>query len=99
MAKPEFVALFDHYEEIIRDMEKNFNSHEFILKLAKRYQAEYIDALYAHRDSDAFRIVHQTLSNRLHEHSDLVRHDGIDPDTKDIFGNTNWCAKWAKVDG
>ena len=98
MARFDFDFLFSQYPTIIADMPEDFNSHEFILTLAQRFQRVYIEALYAYRsDSNAFQVVHGILSKQLHRYPALVNYEGEDHDSKDIFGNMNWCARWSRV--
>jgi hypothetical protein len=102
MPKHDFSDLLTHYPDIIKTMPKTFTSHEFILALAQQHQKPYIEALYAYRDSihrgaiAPFRAVHQYLSRRLHDFDHLITHDGIAYSSRDIFGNTQRCAKWRR---
>jgi fructose-1,6-bisphosphatase len=94
--------LLDSYPEIIAAMADESTSHEFILKLAQKYQKLYIEALYAHRDVThrgghaPFRIVHGILSKRLHDFDELVAKAGTAHGSEDIFRNKQQCAKWRK---
>jgi hypothetical protein len=102
MPKHDFSALEAHYPEVIEQMPATFTSHQFILRLAQEQQVLYIEALYDYRDSlhrgspAPFRAVHQTLSDRLNKYPNLVVRDGDDDQSKDIFGQTQRCAKWRK---
>ena len=102
MPRHDFSALEAHYPGIIEQMPATFTSHQFILKLAQEYQALYIEALYdyrnsLHRGSPApFRAVHRILSTRLNNYPGLVIRDGNDARSKDIFRQTNGCARWRK---
>ncbi len=97
-----FDTIFMHYPRLIQDMEDNFTSHEFILHLAQRYQAEYIELLYHYRNSPdtvhptPFKIVHGFLAKHLSALSDLVTNIG-EIDSKDIFTGENRCANWGKI--
>ncbi|MFC2000891.1 tyrosine-type recombinase/integrase [Chloroflexota bacterium] len=70
--------LYAHYPQVIQEMETEFTSHKFILKLAKHYQTEYIEALHHYRNNPTsehptpFKIVHGFIAKRLHAH--LCRH-------------------------
>jgi hypothetical protein len=102
MPQHDFDELFKAYPEIIGEMEKTFNSHEFILKLANKMQTEYVEALYAYRHSDGesrpapFRDVHRELARLLHKCEELVKPDGRGQ-SEDIFGESQECAEWEKV--
>lgn len=102
MPKHDFSALEAHYPEIIEQMRGTFTSHQFILRLAQRYQVLYIEALYDYRDSlhrgspAPFRAVHQILSDHLNNYPNLVIRDGDDDQSRDIFGQKQRCAKWRK---
>lgn len=97
-----FNTIFAHYPELIRDMKNIFTSHEFILHLARRYQAEYIELLYHYRHSPdpihpaPFQIVHGFLAKYLSSLPDLVTNIG-DVNSEDIFTKENRCANWRKV--
>ena len=96
-----FDPLFVHYSEVIAQMPATFDSHDFIRRLAHEHQPEYIEALYAYRDSlhrggpAPFRAVHQILSEHLNHCREVVRNG--DGPSDDIFGQSNVCAKWRKA--
>lgn len=93
--------LFKKYSVIIKQMPDEFTSHDFILRLARQYQKLYVEALYEYRNSPnsnnpmPFQIVHGQLSSNLHNCSEVF-HIGEEKNSKDIFGNSNSCAKWKK---
>jgi hypothetical protein len=93
-----FDALEEHYPEIIAAMPTRFNSHEFILKLAHRYQHLYVKALaqYADRDVSPFQAAHGQLARRLAKFPHLVRYVGVEP-SQHIFGGTTEVALWRRV--
>ena len=103
MAKFDFSVLYDQYPAIISLMPPVFDSHQFILELARLNQAEYIRALCAYIDSShteaptPFQFVHRILSAKLREFPGLVEHVRTDKPSTDIFGKPNWCAEWRKV--
>lgn len=81
-------------------MPNPFTTHKFILELARTNQKEYIEALYACKDSDApFRDLHNEISQRLKSHDGLVEHLGFADVSTNIWGGENRCAKWKKLDG
>ena len=102
MTQYHFNATFEHYPELIAEMPDNFSSHQFILHLARRYQALYIEALHFYRNSPnsqhptPFKIVHGFLAKHLNAYPQLVTHIG-EVESIDIFTQENRCAQWQKV--
>lgn len=103
MAKFDFSVLYDQYPAIISQMPPIYDSHQFILELARQNQAEYVRALYAYRDAvhvgtpAPFQFVHSALAAKLKDFPELVEHVRSDKQSTDIFGQPNWCAEWRKV--
>ncbi len=98
MGRHDFGRLREHYRVVIGMMNDEFNSHEFILRLAQYDQPGYVDALSTYCDGDEpFKIVHQQLSALLDEFPDLVEGNGRDDHSYDIFGNPNSCRRWRKI--
>jgi hypothetical protein len=92
-----FLSLFNHYPQIIGVMGKEFNSHQFILELARRNQKLYIQALNAYKEEPApFRRVHAILSRHLHAYPHLISYIR-DVSSKNIFAHKNMCASWRRV--
>ena len=85
-----------YYPEILDAMPKRFNSHEFILKLAHRYQGPYIRVLAQYADSPSpFMSAHGQLAKLIGKFSDKVK--GLDYESStDIFGNSNSAMVWSK---
>ena len=85
------------YPTIVKLMPDKFDSHDFILRLAQKYQKLYIQALYEHTNYNRpFHRVHMAIAKRLKKRRDLVEH--IDNQfSKDIFGQENNVAVWRKV--
>lgn len=92
MSEHDFSNLFDKYPEVIDKMENTFNSHQFISELAWQNQPEYVEALYAYRNSDPFKIVHGRLAKQIGEYADQ---DGY-VKSEHIFRETTECAQWRK---
>ena len=70
MSKFDFSLLYDQYPAIISQMPSVFDSHQFILELARQNQAEYVEALYcAFRSSRTAKrsMPHSGRGNRLVE--------------------------------
>lgn len=83
--------------ELIPEMPKTFTSHQFILRLAQRFQHAYIIALHSCLDSEApFQRVHQWVSNHLNKYPSQLAPMGAVP-SHDIFGNSNTCSSWEKI--
>ena len=102
MTQHDFNTIFEHYPGLIAEMPDSFTSHQFILHLARQYQALYIEALYAYRNipspqhSTPFKTVHGILAKQLNAFSQLVTHVG-EVESIDIFTQENRCAQWQKV--
>ncbi len=87
--------LTPHYQVILDLMPDEFDSHQFVLKLAEKRQPEHVSALYACRDVQdraPFREVHRQISQSLHEYADYID----DHRSADIFGNRSKNALWRK---
>lgn len=101
MAAFDFSALDSSFIEIIGQMKNTFTSHEFILALAQQNQAEYIAALYHYafeeRTAAPFQAVHKGIVELLKTHKDLVVLIDRDVPSKDIFGKSQTCGEWKKV--
>lgn len=103
MATYDFSVLESKFSEIVDLMPDIFDSHEFILALAQKNQAEYINALYAYKDYinrenlAPFQAVHSVIIQKLAKHSDLVKFIRNDKPSKDIFGKSQTCGEWEKV--
>ena len=97
MSKHDFSALSAQYCGVIDQMPKSFTSHEFILRLAQRNQALYIEALYSYRRSPTpFQVLHGQLARHLKGYPKLVHYRGA-VRSKNIFGGGNICGQWTKV--
>lgn len=103
MAKPNLKELFSKYPEIIEEMKDVFTSHEFILKLASKYQVLYIDALhkYAFKEGDTisnapFKDLHGKLATELLNYPKYIQKKPIKITSKNIFRNSGKSAEWRK---
>lgn len=103
MATYDFSILESKFPEIVNLMPDPFDSHEFLLLLAQKYQTEYVTALYAYKDysnkgsPSPFQGVHKAIIQKLVAHKELVALIRDDKESKDIFGNSNRCGEWKKV--
>ncbi|PKN91674.1 MAG: hypothetical protein CVU44_17310 [Chloroflexi bacterium HGW-Chloroflexi-6] len=97
MSANAFQKLEEIYPEIVNLMEDEFNSHEFILKLAQKYQKNYVQALIEYAENDQpFQSVHSEIAKRLKKREDLVKHIDSKPSVN-IFGLKSEAAIWRKV--
>ena len=88
--------LEEKFPEIVGLMPDEFDSHEFILKIAQAYQQLYVQALNEYATNDQpFQSVHSEIAKRLKKRDDLVNHIGDRP-SKNIFGLVNDAAVWQK---
>ena len=90
--------LLQEYPSIIAQMNDEFDSHEFILRLAKLNQAPYVELLWRHverRTQAPFRAVHGMLSRCLCDFPSLVDRLPDEP-SRDIFGDACPNARWKK---
>lgn len=97
MAKFDFSNLYNQIPEALESMSSVFNSHELILHLAQKNQKEYINALFAYRDTEhPFMHVHKQISSHLRKYeSDKLKSLDHKP-SKDIFGKENTSLTWEK---
>jgi len=85
-----------HYEEVIDAMPNEFNSHKFILELARRHQKAYIRLLAHYTDSPSpFMVAHGQLAKLIGQFDDKVTPLDYE-DSADIFGNSNKAMLWRK---
>jgi hypothetical protein len=54
--------------EIVDNLDSSFDSHRFIQKFAKRFEADYIDFLNNYRGEGAFQKVHEQIASALRRH-------------------------------
>ena len=57
---------------VVAEMPQKFDSHDVIEAFIKKYEAEYVDLLYAQRQCDPyaiFRAVHAAIGRALAEHA------------------------------
>jgi hypothetical protein len=99
MATDAYQALEEIYPRIVKLMpdDDDFDSHDFILGLAQKYQRLYIEALYAYRDKNRpFHRVHMAIAKRLKKRVDLVTHIR-NRRSENIFGQKSLVGVWRKV--
>jgi hypothetical protein len=97
MTKGTFERLEKLFPRIVNLMPNDFDSHDFILKLAQKYQKLYVQLLFVYKDNNQpFQSVHKEIGRRLKKRDDLVEHLG-NHSSQNIFGQENNCAVWHKV--
>jgi hypothetical protein len=97
MPEPTLEALEKKFPEVVAKMDRYFDSHDFILKLAQMHQRLYVAALAAYVDKDyPFQIVHGEIARRLLNYPKLVVKIGEDS-SEDIFRQKNSSTVWRKV--
>jgi hypothetical protein len=99
MPEPTLDALETVFAQVVAGMDKDeFDSHEFILKLACDHQHLYVSALATYANTNRpFQIVHGEIAKRLlTHHGEVVTKTG-EATSEDIFGHVNTCAMWRRV--
>ena len=97
MSANTFDNLETRYPRIIDMMPNEFDSHEFILKLAHEHQRLYVQALIDYADNEQpFKIVHGIIAKRLHNFPELVTKIG-EGSSEDIFRQVKSAAVWQKI--
>ena len=98
MPEPTLDNLETVFAQVVDVLEKDeFDSHEFILRLAHEHQRLYVEALAAYAYTDRpFQVVHGEIAKRLLKYPNLVVKTG-ETVSEDIFGQENQCAWWRKV--
>jgi hypothetical protein len=97
MPNPHLEALTRHFPAIIDVMDNEFDSHEFILELARTHPVLYVEALHAYRDKGApFETLHRVLAVQLRGFDDRV--EGLGKvKSKNIFREETPCERWRKL--
>ena len=98
MSKDALKDLEEVFPKIVRLMpDDEFDSHDFILALARKYQKLYVRALFTSKDENLpFNRTHRAIGKRLKRHKDLVEHIDNQP-SENIFGQKSLVAVWRKV--
>ena len=85
--------------EIIDTLGTTFDSHEFIQKFSKRFEADYIRFLCDYRGEGAFREVHKQIAQSLSRNeAELdVAKTNVKDKSPNIFGEMTEAERWTKV--
>ncbi|MBN2890864.1 MAG: hypothetical protein JXL97_03270 [Bacteroidales bacterium] len=83
--------------DIISELESEFNSHDFIKKIAKRFEPDYVDFLNKYRGSDAFRTVNSQIAKFLADNAlSLNIHKTQKVKSENVFGEIDEIQGWKK---
>ena len=98
MSKDALKDLEEVYPKIVKLMpDDEFDSHDFILVLARKYQKLYVQALFRSKNENLpFNRTHWAIGKRLKRHKDLVEQVGYRK-SPNIFGHESKVAVWRKV--
>lgn len=97
MARAEITVLENHFSKLVDSFTSEFDTHDFIRRLAHRHQRDYIAALVAFQDqAHPFNVLHGQIGWLLGQHPELVSKVG-ERDSEDIFGQRNSAVVWRKV--
>lgn len=88
------------FEEIIHKMDRQFTSHEFLLRLAHEHQHEYVAGLNyynRHEQSKPFKDLHHDIINRLKKlDGNGLKLKRTDYPSRDLFGIASSAGLWQK---
>ena len=95
----EIDALAKHFEDVIKQMDIRFTSHEFLLRLAHDHQREYVAGLAAYAEGGSpFRDLHHALVRRLKKlEGKLITLRKENYPSRDIFGSPSHSGLWRKL--
>lgn len=93
----------DEIDQLIRDAlphmpADGFDSHAFILEIARSFQRQYVALLHASGSNTPFQDVHGKIGRRLKGLAEeLGLTEGEQTFSPDIFGNTNSCVAYTRL--
>lgn len=83
--------------DIISELGKEFNSHDFIKRFAKRFESEYISFLNQYSGQDAFRTVNSQIAKFLSDNELKLNIQKTKRVTSEnIFGEMDLIQGWRK---
>ena len=98
MSAQAFEDLESIYPQVLEHMKQEFDSHDFILKLANEHQQLYVQALNAYANNDQpFQSVHKEIAMLLYNFPELVSSTGKKRNSENIFRKYNLAEVWWKV--
>ena len=85
-------------DEILREVNNVFTSHEFIQKFSKKFEREYIGFLHEHLGEGAFRQVHSEIARALSANEGKLNIEKTRRVlSKHIFGEEDEIQEWKKI--
>ena len=82
-------------------MKTEFDTHQFILRLASENQKEYIAALAATDSSKPFQALHSSIGKKLKQGSTTgeysIQETAANVSSLNIFGENSSCSTWQKL--
>ncbi len=83
--------------DIISELESEFNSHDFIKKFVKRFERDYVVFLNNYNDSDAFRTVNSQIAKFLADNDTRLNIQKTQKvKSENIFGEIDEIQGWKK---
>ncbi len=84
--------------EIISELENEFNSHHFLKRFAKRFEANYIEFLSVYKGKGSFRTVHSLIAKFLSENELSLNITKVRKEkSENIFGEIDEIQRWKKL--
>ena len=85
-------------EDIILELDNEFNSHDVIEGLTHQFEGEYIDYLNLYRGKGAFQKVHGMIARYLSKYKaefNIEKNKKVG--NKHVFGKIDYIQKWKKL--
>ena len=85
----------------LQAMKDEFDTHQFILKLASENQKPYINALASIDSGRPFQTLHSAIGKRLKEGATsgeyAIQETAANFSSRNIFGENSSCSTWRKL--
>lgn len=84
--------------DIILNLNNTFNSHDFLMKFAKRFELEYITFLFEYNSVGAFQTIHSQIAKFLSENSMNLNIEKTEQtESRNVFGEIVRVQGWRKI--
>lgn len=84
-------------DSIIQGLPKEFDSHDFIKRFARRFETDYIDFLSQYQ-TEPFKTVHAQIAKFLSENDNQLKIQSIGQiHSENVFGDKTINENWMKV--